>query len=107
MPSGQIETDWMPNAATVAAPAVAAVLLLRPDLTAPGAPPVPVSHVDPSARARLPTSSDTDPGGRGKVTGVRFVIVADRPLRRSRPSEPCHGQRERPGATGAPMDGQG
>ncbi|MET9458707.1 hypothetical protein ABZY05_27100 [Streptomyces canus] len=71
MLSGEIETDRMPNAATVAAP------------------------------ARLLTSTDSDPGGRGKVTGVRFVVVADRP------SEPCHGQRERLAATGAPMNGHG
>ncbi|WP_405528367.1 hypothetical protein OG426_39625 [Streptomyces canus] len=127
------------GAATAAALAVAgfAVLLLRPDPDGTGRPPVPVSHVDTSARACLLTSTDTDPGGtwaalrqtadahlvvqryrlpaaadpvayvdtllqlrcstvvttgkearsavasrlaKGKVTGVRFVVVADRPL---------------------------
>ncbi|MGX1477955.1 UNVERIFIED_CONTAM: hypothetical protein RKD50_006763 [Streptomyces canus] len=62
----------------------------------------PVAYVDALVQLRCSTVATTGKEARsaaasrpakGKVTGVRFVVVADRPARRSGPAEPCDGQR--------------
>jgi hypothetical protein len=61
-----------------------------------------VAYVDALVQLRCSTVATTGKEARsaaasrpakGKVTGVRFVVVADRPARRSGPAEPCDGQR--------------